>query len=177
MSAVFAFTSELDALIEQKGEAEVQRYVMTEVLEGAAPRELAKKMGVTYADLWRWLTADDERFQEYQRMLVGTADDLAHESLAVADEADNEGANVNAKKLRVETRMKLAGKWDRHRYGESMDMKVSGSVSLIALLSTMPPDPSLPEPEAEQLTENPPIEGESQRIPESKVESEHGRNC
>ena len=53
------YVSELDALIQKDGEAEVQRYVMTEVLEGAAPPELAKKMGVTYADWWRWLTADD----------------------------------------------------------------------------------------------------------------------
>ncbi len=166
------YVSELDALIQKDGEAEVQRYVMTEVLEGAAPRELAKKMGVTYADLWRWLTADDERFQEYQRMLVGTADDLAHQSLAVADEADNEGANVNAKKLRVETKMKMAGKWDRHRYGESMDMKVSGSVSLIALLSNMPPDPSLPKQEPEKLEEKSVIEGQSKRVPEQKAE--HG---
>ena len=157
MTTALSYRSELDTLIETKGVDEVQQYVMTEVLEGAAPRELAKKMGVTYADLWRWLTADDDRFQEYQRMLVGTADDLAHESLGISDEADSEGANVNAKKLRVETRMKLAGKWDRHRYGESMDMKVSGSVSLIALLSNMPPDP-------EKIPENIPIEGQSESV-------------
>lgn len=162
MATILSYRSELDALIETQGVDEIQKYVMKEVLEGAAPRQLAKKMGVTYADLWRWLTDDDDRFQEYQRMLVGTADDLAHESLSISDEADNDGANVNAKKLRVETRMKLASKWDRHRYGESMDMKISNSVSLIALLSTMPPDP-------DKIEENPPMEGEI-------IKEKYGRN-
>lgn len=132
------YRSELDLLIEKQGGEVFQRQVMSDVLEGGSPRELARKYGVTYADLWRWITEDEERYQEYQKALVGTADDLAHEMLKIADEADEDEVNVAGKKLRVETRMKLASKWDRHRYGENMEMKVTGSVSLISLLASLP---------------------------------------
>ena len=148
------YRSELDQLIEASGLELFQRKVMADVLEGGSPRDLARQYGVTYADLWRWITEDEERYLDYQKALVGTADDLAHQSLQISDEADEDEVNVAAKKLRVETRMKLAGKWDRHRYGENMEMKVTGSVSLISLLASLPSD----------STEIPVIEGQSERV-------------
>ena len=129
------YQSELDLLLLKEGVELFTRKVMNWVLEGDSPKDIAKKVGVTHADLWRWITEDEDRYKEYQRMLEGTADDIAWESLRIADDSSDE--NVANKKLRVETRHKLASKWDRQRYGEQTNVKMSGNVSLISLLSSM----------------------------------------
>lgn len=150
MGTELAYRTTLDTLIEQTGEDEFQAMILAAVLEGASPRDLAKTLKTTYATLWTWLTEDEDRYKAYQSALQGTADDIAWESLKISDEADGDEVNVAAKKLRVETRMKLAGKWDRHRYGEQTNVQVGGSVSLISLLASLPSGNE--------------IEGESERI-------------
>lgn len=138
MTTELVYRSALDTLIEKIGEDEFQAKIMAAVLEGESPRDLAKALNITYATLWNWLTEDEDRYKVYQDALKGTADDIAWESLKISDEADGDEVNVAAKKLRVETRMRLAGKWDRHRYGEQNNVVVGGSVSLISLLASIP---------------------------------------
>ena len=130
-----AYRSPLTVLIDKTGEEAFQNAVISEVLEKNSPREIANKLGVSYASLWTWITEDEDRYKAYQSALVGIADDLAHEML---DISDNPSESSAADKLRVETRMKLASKWDRARYGEQTQVQVGGSVSLIALLASLP---------------------------------------
>ena len=154
MTTELVYRSALDTLIEKIGEDEFQAKIMAAVLEGDSPRDLAKALNITYATLWNWLTEDEDRYKVYQDALKGTADDIAWESLKISDEADGDEVNVAAKKLRVETRMKLAGKWDRHRYGEQTNVQVGGSVSLISLLASIPSGNE--------------IEGESERVEDGR---------
>jgi len=69
---------------------------------------------------------------EYENALAIWADALAQETLAIADETRGaqEATVVAAAKLRAETRMRLAGKWDRKRYGERDAGLVQVNVSL-----------------------------------------------
>lgn len=135
MSVELAYRTELAALIDEKGEDAVQLAVIADTIEGMSPKQIAEKLGVRYSLLWTWLNEDEERFTAYQAALKGYADDLAHETRSIAD---NPSENSAADKLRIETRLKLASRWDRQRYGEQTNVQVGGSVSLISLLASLP---------------------------------------
>jgi hypothetical protein len=89
------------------------------------------------AKLWRvprgrfveWFTTTHATL--YDAALKVRADELAHEALEIADEqaevvkenGETFDPNVQRDKLRADTRLKLAAKWDRSRYGERVDHK------------------------------------------------------
>jgi hypothetical protein len=64
---------------------------------------------------------------------------LAQESVKIADDGGSpEAGEVQRDKLRIDTRLKLASKLNRARYGDAVEHKHTGSVSLIAVLSSLP---------------------------------------
>lgn len=101
--------------------------VFRRVCEGETLREVAKAWGLPKGAFTEWYTT--EFSQMYDAALKVRADELAHEAIAISDEqcaVEKEGGGtydpeVPRDKLRVDTRMKLAAKWDRKRYGEEQD--------------------------------------------------------
>ena len=61
----------------------------------------------------------------YDSALILRADALAHEALAVAAGANAE--TVAPARLHVDTNLKVAGKWDRERYGERVKVEAPAS--------------------------------------------------
>lgn len=116
------------------------------LMDGETLKEIAKAWQVPYGKLAEWVIEDRERSERYNAALKIWADSLAQECVAIADEqaevAKRDGGtfdpDVPRDKLRIETRLKLAGKWNRERYGETTEIKHSGNVSLISVLATLP---------------------------------------
>jgi hypothetical protein len=140
--------------------------VVQRLSDGETLKEIARAWEIPYGRFAQWIIEDRERSERYNAALKIWADSLAQECVAIADEQceveKRDGStfdpDVPRDKLRIETRLKLAGKWHRERYGESQEVKHTGSVSLVSILSSMPrghtidvtpPEPAaLPAPDA-----------------------------
>jgi hypothetical protein len=151
----------LEYVIEQ---ADTMAIVVQRLSGGETLKEIAKAWEVPYGRFAQWIVEDRGRSEQYNGALKIWADSLAQECVAIADEqgevSKRDGTSydpdVPRDKLRIETRLKLAGKWDRSRYGEATEVKHTGSVSLVAILSSMPrgqvvdvTPPALEAPESE----------------------------
>lgn len=108
--------------------------------EGETLKGLAKLWQVPYGALSQWIIEDRERSEMYSRALRFAAETFVHEIVPIADGKNGSGAlnDPAARKLQVEARKWVAGKWDRGRYGDSHEIKHSGSVSLVAVLAGLP---------------------------------------
>ena len=103
--------------------------VVQRVAEGETLQQLAEVWTVPYGRLAKWVADDDGRRGQYEGALMLRADLEAQKAIEIAD---NESEDVARDKLRVETRLKLAGKWDRKRYGERVE---DGSAQLVGALA------------------------------------------
>ena len=70
-----------------------------------------------------WVAGNEEAGKAYEGALRMAADDMAQETVEIADDADPE--NVAHAKHRTEVRLKLAGKLYRGRYGEQVQHNVT----------------------------------------------------
>lgn len=123
---------------------------------GDSPKAVAEEYAILFGVFMRWIEAEPERRSAYDAALRIATEGHAHDCIAIADEQKEaerrDGSlydpDVGRDKLRIETRLKLAGKWDRARYGEvKTDINVNIGGSLIAVLSSIDAAPAvLPEP-------------------------------
>lgn len=118
---------------------------------------IAKAWRVPYGKLAEWITESRERTEQYGNALRFVSDSDIHETVRLADGATAQ--DVQVRKLQIETRFRRAAKWDRSRYGDAVEHKHSGSVSLLAVLASLPsakaevdvtPSAELPAPEAQR---------------------------
>jgi len=66
--------------------------------------------------LCEWIAEDRVRAEKYSQALRFAAESFAHEVVPIADGATPE--DVAVRKLKIQARQWVAGKWDRARYGE-----------------------------------------------------------
>jgi hypothetical protein len=85
---------------------EVMGEVCARVVEGDSLRTVARDMGLPVARFMTWVASDDERRGMYEGALRLRADELVHESLTDAGEQELAGH-----------KLKVAGLWDRKRFG------------------------------------------------------------
>ena len=71
-----------------------------------------------------WIRGNDERSAEYDLALQDFAHKVALECLPIADN----GEDVARDRLKTDVRLKLAGKWDRQRYGEHVKVEKTTTV-------------------------------------------------
>lgn len=91
--------------------------IFDRIASGKSPSEIAKEYGVRYAILARVIYEDEDKAREYEKALQIAADGYAHEVIGIADRSDDD---VGDRKLRIDSRMKLASKWNRQRYGDTL---------------------------------------------------------
>lgn len=89
-----------------------------------------------FSTVWRW-EADDEEFRKLTTHAreVGThflADDCITIADGPGDPAD--------KRIRIDTRLRLIGKWNAKRYGDKVDVGVDGTVNINLRRFTPEPD-------------------------------------
>ena len=104
-------------------------------------REIAKKIGVSWATFAKWISDDPSRNEQYARAREAQADKVAEEILTIADDGrndtylDDDGNErtdqdvIARSRLRVDARKWLASKMAPKRYGEKLaidaDVKVT----------------------------------------------------
>ena len=109
-----------------KADQSTPSVVFQRVCDGETLREIAKAWGLPKGRFVEWFTTEHSAL--YDRALQVRADELAHETLEIADGASPEDSAP--RKLRVDTRLKLAEKWDRQRYGKTMQHNHAHSFDL-----------------------------------------------
>ena len=98
--------------------------VVQRVTDGETLAQIAKSRGVPYGKLAEWITEDAGRCEQYARATRLAMDLIAREVVAIADEAGETKVGVSKAKLRVDTRMRLAGKLYREQYGDASQVSV-----------------------------------------------------
>lgn len=107
------------------------------VASGKTLKAICKEKGWPKSIVSKWIAEDQERKAQYDSALSLWADELAQDTVEIADD---DKAEVGRSKLRVDTRMRLASRWDRARYGENPNVNITAQAgSLISILSSLPP--------------------------------------
>lgn len=101
------------------------------VANGMTKKRLLETLGISRSAWDRWVQKSAERAERYSRAREAGADSLADDTLAIADEASPEQAQIA--KLRIEARRWLAGKINPAAYGEKQGPSVSISFGDMAL--------------------------------------------
>lgn len=86
------------------------------VAEGEPLKEIADAWNVPYGRLAKWIATDPHRLAEFEAALATWADAEAQSCIGIADDADPD--DIAHAKLRIDTRLRLAEKWNRKRYGQ-----------------------------------------------------------
>lgn len=126
-----------------KRDVNVPSVVFDRLSGGETLKEIAKAWQIPVGGFTRWyMETHAELFDAADKVC---ANQFAHEAARIADtpqlgietktKADGsveitEGDMLGHRKLQVDTKLKLAGKWDRMRYGEQMQIQHSGRAVL-----------------------------------------------
>lgn len=108
----------LDAVKADQGAPSVifQRLTDSETLQ-----QIAKAWGLPKGRFVEWFTT--QHAELYDTALKVKADNLANDALANVEDATPE--TVSVRKLQADTKLKVASKWDRSRYGDKQDVNVN----------------------------------------------------
>ena len=90
--------------------------------EGERLKAICKSRGWPYAVVAQWLVADEDLAREVEAARRIWADDLATETVEIADAG---GENVPNAKHRTDVRFRLAGFLDRGKWGEQVQHNVT----------------------------------------------------
>jgi hypothetical protein len=80
--------------------------------------------------VYSWIESDADFAGRFRAARARGVHALAEECLDIADEkvAKDDSVAVANKRVRIDTRLRLAGKWLSSEYGEKLDVKHSGEV-------------------------------------------------
>jgi hypothetical protein len=120
-----------------KAGAEWPKVIFQRVADGETLKDLSREWELPRGEFVSWYTT--EHSELYDAALKVRADELAHESLTIADEqaevVKKDGTkfdpDVARDKLRVDTRIRILEKWDRARYGNKEDKSGSGITVIV----------------------------------------------
>jgi hypothetical protein len=116
--------------------------VVLGLMSGLPLAVVARRHGVSAATVGLWQARDPALAEEIAAARALGWDTLAVECLEIADDRsldvmhDTDGtarpnmANVQSRKLAIETRLRLLACWDAGRYGPSKTLKVEGEVQV-----------------------------------------------
>lgn len=91
--------------------------VFQRVAGGETLKEIARAWGLPVGLFAHWYTTEHGR--DYEAALAARSEELAHGALEAVDGATPE--TVGVAKLQADTYLRVAGKWNRKRYGEERD--------------------------------------------------------
>lgn len=124
---------------------EMAERICSEMASGRSLRSVCRDKGMpSDRTVFRWLASNDAFCQQYARAMEARTNALAEDILDIADDNEHDvritddgrelvNSDVIARaKLRVDTRKWLMSKMAPKKYGEKLDMNVSGT------LQTMP---------------------------------------
>ena len=111
---------------------ETLQEIVQRVAEGERLKQVCRSKGWPYSVVAQWMANNEAATKAYEQALRLAADDLALETIEIADEqaavekenGDVYDPDVGRDKLRVDTRLKVASRLYRDRYGEQVQHNV-----------------------------------------------------
>lgn len=91
------------------------------IASGATIRKTAREIGVPTMTLWQWVNDGRGLFVHSARAKESGFDAIADECVDIADDPDMPS---DQKRIRIDTRIRLLGKWAK-RYGDKVSHEVS----------------------------------------------------
>ena len=101
---------------------ETLQEIVQRVAEGERLKQVCRSKGWPYAVVAEWVAGNEGATKAYEQALRLAADDLALETVAIADDAGPE--EVAKAKHQTDVRLRLAGRLYRERYGEQVQHNV-----------------------------------------------------
>ena len=111
-----------DRIAEAGGEDALAFLICAHVASGATLTTWCEHYLIERGLVWAFLSENEARLQRYYRALEGVADEYVGEVVGIADNATNE--NVAVDRLRIDSRLKVAGKYSSARFGEKSGASV-----------------------------------------------------
>lgn len=113
--------------------AEFSEDLLDELLERTAKGEQLTKLCSdvrmpSRSSVYSWLESDAEFAGRFRAARARGVHALAEECLDIADEPAADAVVVANKRVRIDTRLRLAGKWLSSEYGDKLDVNHSGEV-------------------------------------------------
>lgn len=90
--------------------------------------------------VYEWIECDPGFAEQFHAARARGIHALAEECLDIADEKSKDAVEATDKRIRIDTRLRLAGKWLPSIYGEKVDVNHSGEVTTRHDLSRYSPD-------------------------------------
>lgn len=79
--------------------------------------------------VYEWLESDEGFAGRFRAARARGVHSLAEECLDIADEPTNDPVQVANKRVRIDTRLRLAGKWLPKEYGDKLDVNYNAEVT------------------------------------------------
>lgn len=133
-----------DRIAEAGGEEELVFVICAQVASGVTLTDWCGHYMLERGLVWAFLSETPERMARYERALRGVADHLVSEVIAIADDSSGDTTigprggevmdteYVARSKIKIDTRMKLAGYYDKTRFGRDSDTTPAGTANMPA---------------------------------------------
>lgn len=122
-------------------EDDVVRELLERTEKGEALTVICKDVRMpSRASVYEWLEADSEFSGRFRAARARGVHALAEECLTIADAPAKDAVEVANKRVRIDTRLRLAGKWLPSIYGDRIDVNHGGEVVHRHDLSAYSPD-------------------------------------
>lgn len=122
----------LDRLEEVKRDVNAPAVIFEKLTDAEHPRtlpEIAKEWQLPRGKFVEWfVTAHRATYDSALKVLT---DGMVFESLKIADDAGEDRDAIAKAKLRIDTKLRTAAKWDRERYGEREQSQAVVNISLV----------------------------------------------
>lgn len=81
------------------------------------------------SSVYEWIEADEKFAGQFRAARARGIHALAEECLDIADEPTSDPVQVANKRVRIDTRLRLAGKWLPKEYGDKLDVNYNAEVT------------------------------------------------
>jgi len=110
-----------DDQIEELLERTANGEPLTRICQGA---KMPKRRTV-----YDWIESDEKFAAQFRAARARGIHALAEECLEIADRPSKDAVEATDKRLRIDTRLRLAGKWLPKEYGDKIDVNYNGEVT------------------------------------------------
>lgn len=130
--------SVLDEHIETLGEVGLMSVICERMMEGFRPTEVARRLEMPWLVMWEWVSADPKRQEAYDRAHEAMAQEWHRETIEIADGVYDEAAEreiaiseaTSVARLRIDTRLKVVGNYDKRRFGQNVKVDVEHTLGV-----------------------------------------------
>lgn len=109
-------------------DAAILEAICNELAEGKSLRSICRERGLAESSVRRWLARDEDAMAHSARARELGCDALADECLEIADQASTDAIAAADKRIRIDTRIRLIGKWSQ-RYSDKVTVKSETTVT------------------------------------------------